>query len=52
MVSESKIQPIVLPYQWASGSKFWREFIDRMSQINRRSSNEPLQLESDAARIL
>ena len=40
-------------YQGAGiGVKFWRQSIGRRSQISRRSSNQPLQLESVAARVL
>ena len=40
-------------YQGAGiGVKFWRQSIGRRSQISRRSSNQPLQLESVAASVL
>ena len=38
--------------QRISGPKFWRYSIGHRSRINGRSTNQPLQLESVAARVL
>ena len=51
LIFSSVLAVMIVIYKGASGSKFWRYSIRRRSRINRRSSNQPRQLESVAASL-
>ena len=51
LIYSSVLTVMIVIYKGASGSKFWRYSIGCRSQISSRSSNQPRQLESNAASL-